>query len=134
MININTGLTKFFKLIWTEPVMAMFKKKSQHKPTNDSKRDKNLSAITENKADQRHQNGKLLSKLERLQHDYRWVATNYEALLDNFENEYIAVMNKKVMFTSKTLEVLFAMILSSKEHIDDFAIEHIKKRPTCLTV
>jgi hypothetical protein len=94
-------------------------------------RGKVTSVLLKRKADS-VVNSNLLSKLNRLQEDYWWISITYDKIIEHYQNEFIAVKDKQVVFRGNTIQALAAQILSSNNNMDDFAIEFIKKQPTCL--
>jgi hypothetical protein len=98
----------------------------------EARRRSSMSLLLERKKADMMFDHKLLFKLNRIQEDYWWIAVNYNFLLKTYNNELIAVKDKRVVFKGNTFEALASQILASNNSIDDFAIEQIKKQPVCL--
>ena len=73
----------------------------------------------------------LLKKQHFLREDYLWIVGN-KTLRSEFENKFIVVKNKKVVYSDKSLPRLLRKITKSGERIDDFAVEYIRKHRACL--
>jgi hypothetical protein len=74
----------------------------------------------------------MLEKMDKIQQEYLWISSNEEKLKHNHLNEYIAVKDKKVAFSSGDFEALLQVMLASKQDLDTFAVKRVTKDPTCL--
>lgn len=72
----------------------------------------------------------LLKKYRRLHEDFLWILNNKEELRSTHANKYIAVENKKVLFSDDTMNGIMAKIIEAGQQVDDFIIEYIEKNPT----
>ena len=75
---------------------------------------------------------KLLKKHHRFTPDFKWLIYNEETLRDKYTDKYVAIENKAVKFSAKTLKKLISKVEASSRDIDDFIIEYIKKEKTYL--
>jgi hypothetical protein len=73
----------------------------------------------------------LLDKHNRLSSDFRWIFANSEKLRSKYPNKYIAVKDERVVFAYADAKRLLDKIALSGLSADDFAIEYVRKKPSC---
>ena len=66
---------------------------------------------------------------ERLQQDYRWIGENRKSLVAEYENKYVAVMDKKVIYSAVDVTDLMTQIKADGKRVDNFAVEYLSKNP-----
>ena len=74
----------------------------------------------------------LLAQIRRLTGDYKWIIENETQLRLEYPDRYIAVKNKKVLFSDSTLERLIAEIKQSNMSVDEFSIELVSAQKSSL--
>jgi len=70
----------------------------------------------------------LLKSYRRLREDYLWIFSNASKLRTTYPDNYIAVENKSVKFSSESMKLLLTKIKESGEQVEDFIIEYMSTR------
>ena len=73
----------------------------------------------------------LVAKHNKLRLDYLWIFANSEMLRNKYPNKYVAVRDGEVVFVNNDAKRLLEKIAMTDEDINDFAIEYVRKKPTC---
>lgn len=75
---------------------------------------------------------KMMVKLMRAREDVGWFFANEEKLRSKYLNKYIAIKNKKILFTADTPEEMYAKIEASGEDPNDLLCDYMRQEPRCL--
>ena len=102
------------------------------KPKDQKRRNKAMPLLRTKDTPSHRMERKLLQKLDRLQQDYSWISDNKKKLRTSYINRFIAVKNQTIVFDDKDFDALLVKIKSSRNKIDEFAIDLVRKHPVCL--
>jgi len=72
------------------------------------------------------------TRFERATEDARWFLAHEEELHLKYPNKYIAVKEKKVVFSADTPEEMAAKTQAAGEDLNDLLCRHMGKEPNCL--
>jgi hypothetical protein len=71
----------------------------------------------------------LLKKLHRLTEDYIWIRDNMKALAVDYDNQYVAVIDKEVLYSGKNVYNLITQIKADGKDVDAYAMDFVSKEP-----
>lgn len=77
----------------------------------------------------REQEKKMIKQHERMREDYRWISKNNKKLIERFNDNYVFVKNKEVMYYGSDLEELLDRIRKDGNEPCDYACEWITNHP-----
>jgi hypothetical protein len=90
-----------------------------------------LTVVEVKKNDNSAADRELFAKHDRLSSDFRWIFANMEMLRSKYPDKYIAVKDGRVVFAYADAKRLLDKIALSGSSADDFAIEYVRKKPSC---
>jgi predicted aspartyl protease len=73
----------------------------------------------------------LFDRHNRLSSDFRWIFDNTEMLRSKYPDKYVAVKDQQVVFAYRDAKRLFAKLAMSGLSADDYAVEFVRKKPSC---
>jgi hypothetical protein len=73
----------------------------------------------------------LVAQHRKVRADFLWIFEHSEMLRAKYPNKYVAVKNQTVAYWSASPKGLLDMVAKAKEDINDFAVEFVRKEPTC---
>jgi hypothetical protein len=90
-----------------------------------------LTVVEVKKNDNSAADKDLFEKHNRLSADFRWIFNNTENLRAKYPDKYIAVKDQQVVFAYRDAKRLLAKLAMSGLSADDYAIEFVRKKPSC---
>jgi ribosome-associated translation inhibitor RaiA len=72
-----------------------------------------------------------LKELHQARENLRFFLRNEEKLRSKYVNKFIAIKNKKVIFTADTADEMYANIQAAGENLKDLFCEYMRKEPRC---
>jgi len=67
----------------------------------------------------------ILARIRRLEEDYKWIFSNIEQLREQYNDKFIAVKDKEIVFSSEDIETLRNLVKDSESAMEDFAIANV---------
>ena len=90
-----------------------------------------MTVVEVKKNDKSAADKELFDKHNRVRSDFRWIFANAEKLRSKYPDKYIAVKGQRVVFAYDDAKRLLDRIALSGLSADDFAIEYVRKKPSC---
>jgi len=84
--------------------------------------------IKEPNQDKKEELSKLLQNFSK---DHNYIKDNYGTLLKKYEDQYIAVRNKKVVYHADNLEKLVEKIKLNDDEVNKYVIDYLTSKDVC---
>jgi hypothetical protein len=84
-------------------------------------------AEKETKSDERWERAR--ETRQRLQEDHKWIDDNKTSLIAAYEDRFVAVMDKKVLYSDADVMGLMVKIKADGGRMDNFAVECMSRNP-----